>query len=308
MPFPTFSTYSAYERATGLRSSSSLYGVSADRIERVWPAPHTSSPFRTGYFTVALIESGRGRYTIDGVEYPTREGTVYFTNPGHVKAFTFDAPSTGWVLTFTEAFLKAHVRVGVFGALPFLLAETAPPFYADASPDGTAAFLALSSLAEQVAAEAGRPSTVQPQLVGALLFSLLLRFREAFWDDYDPVAEGDRSSAIVAAFQRDLEGWLRALVAGAKSAPPLVTDLADAQALHANYLSTVVKAKTGRTVGEWTAAKLAAEARGLLLDRGVAVKEVAYRLGFSEPTAFSRFFKRETGLTPSAFRRRPGEG
>ena len=66
-----------------------------------------------------------------------------------------------------------------------------------------------------------------------------------------------------------------------------------------------MKAKTGRTVGEWTAAKLAAEARGLLSDPAASVKGVAYRLGFSEPAGFSRFFKRETGHTPSSYRRRP---
>ena len=104
--------------------------------------------------------------TVDGVEYPTRAGTVYFTNPGHVKAFAYDEPSEGWVLTFTEAFLKAHARADVFGDLPFLLAETAPPFYADAEPGGREAFADLVRLAGLVSAEASRASTVQAPLVG----------------------------------------------------------------------------------------------------------------------------------------------
>ena len=37
-----------------------------------------------------------------------------------------------------------------------------------------------------------------------------------------------------------------------------------------------------------------------LLDRGVAVKEVAFALGFSEPSAFSRAYKRWTGQAPTA--------
>lgn len=40
----------------------------------------------------------------------------------------------------------------------------------------------------------------------------------------------------------------------------------------------------------------------LLRDEGVSVKEVAYRLGFSDPAAFSRAFKRWTGASPSAAR------
>ena len=34
---------------------------------------------------------------------------------------------------------------------------------------------------------------------------------------------------------------------------------------------------------------------------GVPLKEAAYRLGFSDPSAFSRAFKRWTGLPPSEF-------
>jgi AraC-like DNA-binding protein len=42
-------------------------------------------------------------------------------------------------------------------------------------------------------------------------------------------------------------------------------------------------------------------------DEGLAVKEAAWRLGFAEPAAFSRAFKRWTGKSPADMRRRPGQ-
>ncbi|MEA3063115.1 MAG: hypothetical protein QOJ94_2896 [Sphingomonadales bacterium] len=42
-------------------------------------------------------------------------------------------------------------------------------------------------------------------------------------------------------------------------------------------------------------------------DEGLSVKEGAWRLGFAEPSAFSRAFKRWTGKSPAEVRRRPGQ-
>ncbi|MEA3051012.1 MAG: hypothetical protein QOG84_2848 [Sphingomonadales bacterium] len=41
-------------------------------------------------------------------------------------------------------------------------------------------------------------------------------------------------------------------------------------------------------------------------DEGLTVKEAAWRLGFAEPSAFSRAFKRWTGKSPADMRRRQG--
>jgi AraC-like DNA-binding protein len=61
-------------------------------------------------------------------------------------------------------------------------------------------------------------------------------------------------------------------------------------------------AVTGRTAKQVVDDRVALEARRLLACTPLSVAEVGRRLGFPEPTNFGRFFHREVGLSPGAFR------
>lgn len=54
------------------------------------------------------------------------------------------------------------------------------------------------------------------------------------------------------------------------------------------------------------AARINLEAKRLLVHTSLPVGTIAEQLGFDEPTNFGKFFKREAGCTPAAFRRAQG--
>ncbi|MEM6726816.1 MAG: AraC family transcriptional regulator, partial [Bacteroidota bacterium] len=72
------------------------------------------------------------------------------------------------------------------------------------------------------------------------------------------------------------------------------------------HLSSTIKQLTGKTAKEWIQERLTLEAKRLLLHTDLSVKEIAYELGFEEPIYLSAFFKKQAGVSPSAFRKAHG--
>lgn len=70
-----------------------------------------------------------------------------------------------------------------------------------------------------------------------------------------------------------------------------------------SHLTDLVRRETGLPVLAWIHERRLAEARKLLLGTPLSVEQVAAQVGYADPTALIRRFKRATGLTPAAWRR-----
>jgi len=69
------------------------------------------------------------------------------------------------------------------------------------------------------------------------------------------------------------------------------------------YLTEIVKRQTGRTVNDFIFEMLYCEARNLLNVSDASVQQIAEELNFSDQAAFSKFFKRRSGMSPLEFRK-----
>lgn len=70
------------------------------------------------------------------------------------------------------------------------------------------------------------------------------------------------------------------------------------------YLSRILKETMAKTAKEFIQNALLQNAKFLLLNSDLTVKELAYKLGFSADYTFIKFFKRHTGITPFRYRKR----
>ena len=80
------------------------------------------------------------------------------------------------------------------------------------------------------------------------------------------------------------------------------SDFAEKLNIHVNHLNRAVKETAEKTTSEIIAERILQEAKILLRHSSWNVSEIAYSLGFTEPTHFNNFFKKHTKLSPMKFR------
>ena len=70
------------------------------------------------------------------------------------------------------------------------------------------------------------------------------------------------------------------------------------------YLSSIIKEQSGKTCAEWIDEYISFNAKTLLKDSTLSIKQISDRLGFPSQSIFGRFFKKKNGVSPKEFRNR----
>ena len=86
--------------------------------------------------------------------------------------------------------------------------------------------------------------------------------------------------------------------------PRSIKSYAEYLCVSPNHLSAVVQKESGRSVMSWLNAHCILRAKVMLIHTDKPMYIIAEELGFQRATFFSRFFHRETGVTPSVFRKK----
>ncbi len=81
------------------------------------------------------------------------------------------------------------------------------------------------------------------------------------------------------------------------------SDFAGQLNIHVNHLNRSIRHVLQKTTTQVIAERLEQEAKVLLRHSHWSVAEIAYALGFAEPTHFNNFFKKRTGVNPTQFRK-----
>lgn len=79
---------------------------------------------------------------------------------------------------------------------------------------------------------------------------------------------------------------------------------ADKLCISTKYLAKVVKLASGQTPSYWIDSYVILEAQNLLRYSSDTIKQIVYKLNFSNQSVFQKFFKAHTGMTPMEYRKK----
>lgn len=241
--------------------------VRALRVNRHLQPFDRYAPHRHPHGQLLLYLRGHGEQRVGRQRYPAGPGAVFFIPPGRIHEFREQAPRRAICLVADLGGANSK-RIGL--------------------RHGQLSAESLASVRQQVAvlsAENGRQLDLTAG--GAALLILEACRRACAGETAAPRSGG----AILGRLQR---AWR----AGADGSWPRPGELARRTGLQKDYLNRLVRRACGLTIGQWRDRELLRAAENGL-KRGTRVAEVSESLGFSDPSYFARWFRKQTGLPPS---------
>lgn len=143
-------------------------------------------------------------------------------------------------------------------------------------------------------------NTAQSQInqLSSKLLALLFSLQDNIVDKASSCPEHPMASSVNSLYVKEL---CELLTGSSIHGDPFET-VAKKWSITKEYLHTVFRKHMGRPAREFINSRKTVLAEHLLRHSGLTITEIALQTGFQSVYAFSRFFKKETGLPPKKFR------
>ena len=252
------------------------FGIIMDYRWAKGPLLETERPYRLSGARLMRVLEGSIRYRINLLEYEVAQGQVIWIPDSALVEFVSASEDYRLqAITFND---KHHRRED---AIVFSLSGAEWQQLGD-----------LSSLIRCVAGNEPFPKDVIEDLISAYLGIL------------EQSAALKISSAPLPARKEQLYRSFIALVSKHFHEHRDTAFYARELCLASHYLSPLIRQASGESPSTWITKAVISEAKVLLKQSDKTVLQISEELGFPNSPFFCRYFKRETGMTPSEYRER----
>ncbi|NIE62454.1 helix-turn-helix domain-containing protein [Burkholderia sp. Ax-1719] len=239
---------------------------------------------------ILYIRGGAGHVVIEGVKHTFEPPCLVVLPAQTVHAFDFSPQIDGLVITAAQRPLEALVKVAAPGIASILTRAAVIPVR---GADPSVAMLApLFALLEQEYRSGARGHAAAGMALMVTLFVHVARLADLAATPATP--GGDRRAELLRRF-RDL------IAAHCRDHEP-VAFYAKRLGCASAHLARVCREALGHAPTALINEHLIREAQRELVYSALSVKQIAHAMGFEDSAYFSRFFRKQTGLTPVAFR------
>lgn len=241
-----------------------------------------------GLFQILWLEDGSAQLQLDDQRGQLEAGQMLLVPQHCVHGFQFSPDAQGQVITLAYPLFE---RLG--GGLGQLLTGFSGPriLALAASRDKHLINLLLQAVAQEYHGHAGHRRVLVESLLTALLVCVLRQTEESLSVSID---EPVRARQHLAQFGELIE-------ADFSSRHPLQY-YAQKIGISSAHLNAICRQLAQRSALDLIHERITLEARRNLVYTSMTVQAISNALGFSDPAYFTRFFKRQTGLSPKAFR------
>ncbi len=245
------------------------------------------------FYEILWFQSEGGKHTVDFQEYDVHENMIFFLTPGQTHYFDGETKHTGVIIKLCTDFLRDDADdADRFLKYNVLNAFDQSPYFT-ISPDGASRLKDLfRHLEEEQQLSDGM---IHAEMLRTLVkLFMLTAQRYGTRENIAQLSLSNRRHYTYIEFKKAVENQFRRL--------HTVKDYADLLSVSTKTLTLCVTECSGKSPLTIINERVVLEAKRLLRFTDMMIKEIAFMLGYDDPSYFVKFFKRQTGYLPADFR------
>lgn len=242
---------------------------------------------RHDFYFVLALENGKGDHVIDFTPYKVGNHCIFIMRPGQVHQLSLKAGCAGYLLEFNLEFYHLTDRGNnrtLLRAAKATLCEVSK-----------ASFGKLRSILEYIFQEYQGQDDGYEEVIRAQLDIFFIEFVR---NRQQTMPSSNQASPYE---QERLEEFLQLVETHIRSKKQ-ISEYADLLNVSNYQLSSITRNSLGKTPSEVINEYIILESKRYLLATSDQVNQIAWHLGYEDPSYFIRFFKKHTGFSPEAFR------
>ena len=244
------------------------------------------SVHRHDFFYMLVIKSGKGVHQIDFEKFDVSANSVFILKPGQVHELYLEKGTQGYLICFESDFYQPK---DVQTKQVFQTVNRVNHF---SIPDELFK-IPLKHLDDIYKEYTSKKALFKQSIISHLNLIYVELFR---------VLTDNNSLKNQNTYEGEVLENLFQLIEDHVSYEKQVRFYVESLSLTAFQLNSILKSTLGKTCLQLLNEQLILESKRNLLATTKQIKEIAFQLGYEDPSYFSRFFKKHTGYTPDDFR------